>query len=145
VQCDDAYFFGKPEDLLLLEVIMKARLLPHGGKVRVEKGRWFSTGEDTMGRIPLRCEREVANGVCGMMVAGAPVGPPAFVRGVVRALVSEVISEMHKIKNALAFATNGQALFCLNRCCYASKLDHIIQMCYPSDLVGELRRTSGGL
>ena len=28
-QCDDAYFFGKPEDLLLLEVIMKARLLNH--------------------------------------------------------------------------------------------------------------------
>jgi hypothetical protein len=30
-----------------------------------------------------------------------------------------------------------QALFCLNRCCYASKLDLSIQMCYPSDLVGK--------
>jgi hypothetical protein len=39
---------------------------------------------DTMGRIPLRCKREVVNGVCGMVVAGAPVGPPVFVRGVVR-------------------------------------------------------------
>ena len=55
------------------------------------------------------------------------MGPPAFVRGVVRGLVSKVISEMHQIKNALAF-DNGQALFCLNRYCYASKLDHIIQM-----------------
>jgi hypothetical protein len=49
-------------------------------------------------------------------------------------------SEIHKIKNALVY-DNGQALVCLNRYCYASKLDHIIQMCYPSDLVGEL----GGL
>jgi hypothetical protein len=43
-------------------------------------------------------------------------------------------------KRALVY-DNGQALVCLNRYCYASKLNHIIQMCYPSDLVGEL----GGL
>jgi hypothetical protein len=47
-----------------------------------------------------------------------------------------LVCEMHKIKNALAY-DNGQALFCLNRCCYGSKLDHIIQVRCPSDLVGE--------
>jgi len=140
-QMDDAYLFGKLEDSLLLESVMTSRLRPHGGVVREDKGRWYSGGEETLRRIPQRCQREeVDGGVSGIMVAGAPVGPPTFVRGVVRGLVSKVISEMHQIKNALAF-DNGQALFCLNRYCYASKLDHIIQMCYPSDLVGEL----GGL
>jgi hypothetical protein len=84
--------------------------------VREDKGRWYSGGEETLRRIPQRCQREEVAGVGGIMVAGAPVRPPAFVRGVVRSPVTKVISEMHKIKNALAF-DNGQALFCLNRYC----------------------------
>ena len=67
---------------------------------------------------------------------GAKPTPPSFFLTPLD-LSSWILSEMHKIKNALAY-DNGQALFCLNRYCYASKLDHIIQMCYPSDLVGEL-------
>jgi hypothetical protein len=80
-QMDDAYLFGKLEDLLLLESVMTSRLRPPGGGGREDKGRWYSGGEGTLRRIPQRCQREEVDGVSGIMVAGAPVGPPAFVRG----------------------------------------------------------------